>query len=138
MTAPVTEGAILPRVEFDSVACKGCGLCIEACPEHIVEFADVFNHRGVRPAKMIEDTLAKCTACGNCAVVCPDGAVTVENLRKHLRYGKNRLRCGEMHYCPGCDEGTVHELLAEVIDDLGIRDVTVGVAWFTSPSPRWT
>jgi ferredoxin len=46
----------------------------------------------------MEDTLAKCTACGNCAVVCPDGAVTVENLRKHLRYGKNRLRCGEMHY----------------------------------------
>ena len=128
MTATATEGVILPRVEFDTVECKGCGLCIEACPEHIVEFAQVFNHRGVHPTRLMEDTLAKCTACGNCAVVCPDGAVTVENLRKHLRYGKNRLRCGEMHYCPGCDEGTVHELLAEVIDELGIRDVTVGVA----------
>lgn len=32
------------------------------------------------------------------------------------------------HYCPGCSHGVVHKLVAEVIDDLGIEDRTVGVA----------
>jgi 2-oxoglutarate ferredoxin oxidoreductase subunit beta len=128
MTDLATAAPVLPSVEFDEKVCKGCGLCIEACPEHIIEFADTFNHRGVRPARLMHDTLERCSACGNCAVACPDSAVEVENNRKHLHYGRNKLRLGDMHYCPGCDEGTVHELLAEVIDELGIREVTVGVA----------
>ncbi len=32
------------------------------------------------------------------------------------------------HYCPGCGHGIIHRLVAEVIDELGIRDVTIGVA----------
>ncbi|RYD02520.1 hypothetical protein N752_24640 [Desulforamulus aquiferis] len=31
------------------------------------------------------------------------------------------------HYCPGCTHGVIHRLVAEVIDDMGIRDNTVGV-----------
>jgi 2-oxoglutarate ferredoxin oxidoreductase subunit beta len=31
-----------------------------------------------------------------------------------------------MHYCPGCGHGIIHRLVAEVIDELGIRDNTVG------------
>ena len=30
-----------------------------------------------------------------------------------------------MHYCPGCSHGTVHNLVAEVIEDLGIQDKTI-------------
>ena len=33
-----------------------------------------------------------------------------------------------MHYCPGCTHGIVHRLVAEVIDELGIEDRTVGIA----------
>ena len=33
-----------------------------------------------------------------------------------------------MHYCPGCSHGTVHILVAEVIEDLGIQDKTIGVS----------
>ena len=33
-----------------------------------------------------------------------------------------------MHYCPGCSHGTVHNLVAEVIEDLGIQDKTIGVS----------
>ena len=33
-----------------------------------------------------------------------------------------------MHYCPGCSHGTVHNLVAEVIEDLGIQDNTIGVS----------
>jgi 2-oxoglutarate ferredoxin oxidoreductase subunit beta len=32
------------------------------------------------------------------------------------------------HYCPGCTHGVIHRLIAEVIDELGIREKTVGVA----------
>ena len=32
------------------------------------------------------------------------------------------------HYCPGCTHGVVHRLIAEVIDELGIRGRTVGLA----------
>ena len=32
------------------------------------------------------------------------------------------------HYCPGCTHGVIHRLVAETIDELGIRGRTVGVA----------
>ena len=32
------------------------------------------------------------------------------------------------HYCPGCVHGIVHRLVAEVIDELGIREAAIGVA----------
>lgn len=32
------------------------------------------------------------------------------------------------HYCPGCGHGLVHRLVAEVIDELNIREETVGIA----------
>ena len=33
-----------------------------------------------------------------------------------------------LHYCPGCTHGIVHRLVAEVIDELGIEGITVGIA----------
>ena len=32
------------------------------------------------------------------------------------------------HYCAGCGHGVVHRLLAEIIDELGIRERTIGIA----------
>lgn len=32
------------------------------------------------------------------------------------------------HYCPGCTHGVIHRLIAEVIDELGVLDKTIGVA----------
>ena len=32
------------------------------------------------------------------------------------------------HYCPGCTHGTIHKLIAEVIDEFNILDITIGVA----------
>ncbi|MGQ9677481.1 MAG: thiamine pyrophosphate-dependent enzyme, partial [Chloroflexota bacterium] len=31
------------------------------------------------------------------------------------------------HYCPGCTHGIAHRLVAEVVDELGIREMTIGV-----------
>lgn len=33
-----------------------------------------------------------------------------------------------MHYCPGCSHGTVHKLIAEVIEEMGIQENTIGVS----------
>ena len=32
------------------------------------------------------------------------------------------------HYCPGCTHGISHRLVAEVLDEMGIREKTIGVA----------
>ena len=31
------------------------------------------------------------------------------------------------HYCPGCGHGTVHRLVAELLDELGVREQAIGV-----------
>ena len=44
-------------------------------------------------------------------------------------YEKSRgLTEAELHYCPGCSHGTVHKLIAEVIEEMGFAEKTVGVS----------
>ncbi len=38
------------------------------------------------------------------------------------------LKDAHTHYCPGCGHGIVHRLVAEVIEELGIREKTIGTA----------
>ncbi len=38
------------------------------------------------------------------------------------------LRENTTHYCPGCTHGIIHRQVAEVLDELGLRERTVGVA----------
>ena len=33
-----------------------------------------------------------------------------------------------MHYCPGCSHGVVHKLIAEVIEEMGMTDRTIGIS----------
>ncbi|MCD4827270.1 MAG: hypothetical protein K8Q99_05790 [Acholeplasmataceae bacterium] len=40
----------------------------------------------------------------------------------------NGLTDKPTHYCPGCTHGILHKLVAEVLDELGVLDHTVGVA----------
>jgi 2-oxoglutarate/2-oxoacid ferredoxin oxidoreductase subunit beta len=54
-----------------------------------------------------------------------------ENLIKpeNLVYKKTDVLTDRiMHYCPGCGHGTAHRILAEVIDEMGIQNETIGVA----------
>ena len=47
---------------------------------------------------------------------------------ENIVYQKPRLMNDTaMHYCPGCGHSTVHKLIAEVIDEMGIEDKTIGV-----------
>ena len=44
-------------------------------------------------------------------------------------YGKTPvLTDNVMHYCPGCSHGVVHKIIAEVIDEMGIQDKTIGIS----------
>lgn len=53
----------------------------------------------------------------------------VEIKQENLVYAKPRLITNEeLHYCPGCSHGTVHKLIAEVIDEMGIEASTIGVS----------
>lgn len=47
---------------------------------------------------------------------------------ENLVYKKPKLMNNvPMHYCPGCSHGVVHKLVAEVIEEMGMEDKTVGV-----------
>ena len=37
------------------------------------------------------------------------------------------LQDTELHYCPGCSHGTVHKLVAEVLEEMGAVDTTIGI-----------
>lgn len=48
---------------------------------------------------------------------------------ENLVYDKSKVQEDTiMHYCPGCSHGVVHKILAELIDEMGIQNKTVGIA----------
>lgn len=52
-----------------------------------------------------------------------------ESLREQIVYRPpTALADVSTHYCPGCTHGLIHKLIAEVIDELGIREQTIAVA----------
>ncbi|MGD0733615.1 MAG: 4Fe-4S dicluster-binding protein [Terracidiphilus sp.] len=62
-------------LRIDEDECKGCGLCVEACPPKVIRLNDHLNHSGYRTATY---TGAGCTGCGICFMACPEpGAITV-------------------------------------------------------------
>jgi len=64
------------RVNVDE--CKGCGLCLEACPPKVIRLREQLNHYGYRTAEYAGHG---CTGCGICFQVCPEpGALTVLRL----------------------------------------------------------
>lgn len=65
----------MARVEINIELCKGCGLCIEACPKGCLKISSGFNRMGEHPAEWGSDEM--CTGCGLCAVVCPDCAISI-------------------------------------------------------------
>ena len=53
----------------------------------------------------------------------------VEIKKENLVYQKTPLLTDNtMHYCPGCSHGTIHKLIAEVIDEMGMQEQTIGVS----------
>lgn len=70
------------KVIFDIETCKGCELCIEACPQDSLELSPRLNAQGYHYVVLVKDN---CTGCTNCALVCPDAVITVYRERKKER-----------------------------------------------------
>lgn len=67
----------MPKVTFNTDLCKGCGLCVNACPKHILAIdPSQINKKGYSPAMMTDQE--KCIGCAFCATMCPDCIITVE------------------------------------------------------------
>lgn len=62
-------------IVIDRELCKGCGYCVNACPNKVIKIDNVFNKKGFFPA--IVKGVDKCTGCCICAEVCPDVAIEV-------------------------------------------------------------
>lgn len=63
------------RIVVNETFCKGCELCVGACPQHIIALSqDRITAKGYHPAELIAED---CTGCGVCAVVCPEAAITI-------------------------------------------------------------
>jgi 2-oxoglutarate ferredoxin oxidoreductase subunit delta len=52
-------------IEVDELYCKGCDLCVNACPQDVISL------------NMERLTSKGCTGCAICAIVCPEAALTI-------------------------------------------------------------
>ena len=67
----------MPRIIVSELYCKGCGLCVEVCPQKIIELdPEKLTSKGYHPAMLTDES--QCTACTFCALICPEVAITVE------------------------------------------------------------
>jgi len=64
------------QIIVDELYCKGCNLCVDVCPEKIMELdMDKLTAKGYHPAVCTD--LEKCILCLQCATMCPDVAITI-------------------------------------------------------------
>lgn len=64
------EGEMMrENVYTDITRCKGCGYCIQACPQNAISVSDHINDKGYNVIVVDKN---KCVVCGICYKVCPD------------------------------------------------------------------
>ena len=66
------------KVKVNRELCKGCYLCIRACPVKALGEDSEANSSGTYPMKPLPGD--KCIACGSCFEVCPDVCIEVYEL----------------------------------------------------------
>ena len=65
-----TSSTFVP-LEIATDRCKGCELCVSACPRDVLELDPaIVNALGHHPIRLTD--ASKCTSCALCARVCPD------------------------------------------------------------------
>ncbi len=70
---------IVGAIVVDEARCKGCNLCVVACPTKTLSLTtSEVNHRGY---PFTRDVAGKCIGCASCAIVCPDACITVYKKR---------------------------------------------------------
>ncbi len=59
--------------------CKGCRLCIEFCPQHILQESIHINAKGYHYPEIAPGKEAACVHCGFCTLICPEFAIFTES-----------------------------------------------------------
>lgn len=59
----------------DISLCKGCRLCVGACPKGAIEPLTELNKKGYEIIRIDEE---KCIGCGQCYTICPDYVFTIK------------------------------------------------------------
>lgn len=80
----IGPAAAPPPLDIATERCKGCELCIGACPHGVLALdLTVVNRLGYHPVRLTDPR--GCTSCVLCARVCPDAVFTVYAPRKAAR-----------------------------------------------------
>ena len=67
----------MAKLTFKEELCKGCGICVLACPKRILAISKTkLNHKGHAPVELTKPQ--ECVGCASCALMCPDCVITVE------------------------------------------------------------
>ena len=67
----------MPKLTFKEELCKGCGLCVNACPKGILQLSKTkLNAKAHTPVEQTDPE--KCIGCAFCAMMCPDCVIKVE------------------------------------------------------------
>ena len=67
-------------VVVDTERCKGCDLCVVACPADILALnVKEVNNKGYNYVFMKNPD--NCIGCANCGYVCPDGCLTIYKVK---------------------------------------------------------
>ena len=67
------------KITIDIERCKGCKLCIDACPNpnEILKMSEIPNNNGHLYAQIVDQE--SCNGCGLCYKMCPDGCIEILN-----------------------------------------------------------
>ncbi len=66
-------------VVVDTEQCKGCDLCVVACPSDVLSLSKEANAKGYNYSFMSSPD--DCVGCAACAYVCPDACITVYKVK---------------------------------------------------------
>ncbi len=73
-------GKIKGTIVVNTERCKGCQLCIVACPKGVIALAPKrVNTHGYPYVEAAQPD--DCIGCASCGIVCPDGCITVYKKR---------------------------------------------------------